>query len=163
MNKGLKTEKVADRVREQSAAADNKTIDREAEGRVQRFAGKSKEEITEQIDRLEREWDMERLLETNASILSLVGMSAYAGSLNKKWLFLPGVVMSFLVQHSVQGWCPPMPVFRKLGVRTRQEIEREKYALKALRGDFDGIAGEDFAVSKHNPQKVDEMIEAVKA
>ena len=163
MNKGLKTEKVADRVREQSAAADNKTIDREAEGRVQRFAGKSREEITEQIDRLEREWDMERLLETNASILSLVGMSAYAGSRNKKWLFLPGVVMSFLVQHSVQGWCPPVPVFRKLGVRTRQEIEREKYALKALRGDFDGIAGEDFAGSEHDPQKVDEMIEAVKA
>ncbi len=163
MNKGLKTEKVADRVRKQSAAADNKTIDREAEGRVQRFAGKSKEEITEQIDRLEREWDMERLLETNASILSLVGMSAYAGSRNKKWLFLPGVVMSFLVQHSVQGWCPPMPVFRKLGVRTRQEIEREKYALKALRGDFDGIAGEDFTGSEYDSQKVDEMIEAVKA
>ncbi len=163
MNKGLKTEKVADRVREQSAAADNKTIDREAEGRVQRFAGKSKEEITEQIDRLEREWDMERLLETNASILSLVGMSAYAGSRNKKWLFLPGVVMSFLVQHSIQGWCPPMPVFRKLGVRTRQEIEREKYALKALRGDFDGIAGEDFTGSEYDSQKVDEMIEAVKA
>lgn len=163
MNKGLKTEKVADRVRKQSAAADNKTIDREAEGRVQRFAGKSKEEITEQIDRLECEWDMERLLETNASILSLVGMSAYAGSRNKKWLFLPGVVMSFLVQHSVQGWCPPMPVFRKLGVRTRQEIEREKYALKALRGDFDGIAGEDFTGSEYDSQKVDEMIEAVKA
>jgi hypothetical protein len=163
MNKGLKTEKVADRVRKQSAAADNKTIDREAEGRVQRFAGKSKEEITEQIDRLECEWDMERLLETNASILSLVGMSAYAGSRNKKWLFLPGVVMSFLVQHSIQGWCPPMPVFRKLGVRTRQEIEREKYALKALRGDFDGIAGEDFTGSEYDSQKVDEMIEAVKA
>lgn len=162
MNKGLKTEKVADRVREQSAA-DNKTIDREAEGRVQRFAGKSREEITEQIGRLEREWDMERLLETNASILSLVGMSAYAGSRNKKWLFLPGVVMSFLVQHSVQGWCPPVPVFRKLGVRTRQEIEREKYALKALRGDFDGIAGEDFAGSEHDAEKVDEMIKAVKA
>ena len=73
MSKGLKTEKVADRVREHSSAADNKLIDREAEGRVRRFAGKSQEEITEQIDRLEREWDMERLLETNASILSLVG------------------------------------------------------------------------------------------
>ena len=73
MSKGLKTEKVADRVREHSSAADIKLIDREAEGRVRRFAGKSEAEITEQIDRLEREWDMERLLETNASILSLVG------------------------------------------------------------------------------------------
>jgi hypothetical protein len=35
-----------------------------------------------------------------------------------------------------------VPVFRRLGVRTRQEIEREKYALKALRGDFDGVAEE---------------------
>lgn len=163
MNKGIKTEKVADRVRSHSAAADNKVIDRETEGRVRRFAGKSKEEITRQIDRLEREWDMERLLETNASILSLVGMSAYAGSRNKKWLFLPGVVMSFLVQHSVQGWCPPLPLFRKMGVRTRQEIEREKYALKVLRGDFDQIAGEDFSGSGRDSEKVDEMIEAVRA
>ena len=80
MSKGIKTRDVADRVREHSSPADNKVIDREAEGRMRRFAGKSREEITEQIDRLEREWDMERLLETNASILSLVGMSAYAGS-----------------------------------------------------------------------------------
>ena len=28
-------------------------------------------------------------------------------------------------------------VFRRMGVRTRREINREKYALKALRGDFD--------------------------
>jgi hypothetical protein len=26
-----------------------------------------------------------------------------------------------------------------MGIRTRQEINREKYALKALRGDFDQI------------------------
>ena len=163
MNKGIKADKIADRVRSQGSAADNKLIDRETEGRIQRFAGKSSEEITGQIDALEREWDMERLLETNASILSLAGLSAFAGSQNKKWLILPGVVMSFLVQHSVQGWCPPMPLFRKLGVRTRQEIEREKYALKALRGDFNQIAEDDFAGSEHNPQKVDEMLEAVKA
>jgi len=48
-------------------------------------------------------------------------------------------VLSFLFQHAVQGWCPPVPVFRRMGVRTRKEIDREKYALKALRGDFDGL------------------------
>ena len=26
-----------------------------------------------------------------------------------------------------------------MGIRTREEIERERYALKALRGDFNGI------------------------
>jgi hypothetical protein len=28
---------------------------------------------------------------------------------------------------------------RRLGVRTREEIDRERYALKALAGDFEGI------------------------
>ncbi|HJS07611.1 MAG TPA: hypothetical protein VJ809_08115, partial [Pirellulales bacterium] len=53
---------------------------------------------------------------------------------------VPGVVLSFLFQHAVQGWCPPVPVLRRLGVRTREEIDREKYALKALRGDFSEVA-----------------------
>lgn len=36
-----------------------------------------------------------------------------------------------------QGWAPPVPILRTIGVRTLQEIDHEKYALKALRGDFD--------------------------
>jgi hypothetical protein len=30
-----------------------------------------------------------------------------------------------------------------IGVRTRKEIDREKYALKALRGDFKGVSTDD--------------------
>ena len=30
-------------------------------------------------------------------------------------------------------------VFRRLGVRTRREIDGEKFALKILRGDFDQV------------------------
>jgi hypothetical protein len=44
------------------------------------------------------------------------------------------------LQHAVQGWCPPIPVLRRFGFRTADEINRERYALKALRGDFDGIS-----------------------
>ena len=33
-----------------------------------------------------------------------------------------------------------VPLFRRLGIRTRQEIDAEKYALKAIRGDFDANA-----------------------
>ncbi|HSH82103.1 MAG TPA: hypothetical protein VLA19_26550 [Herpetosiphonaceae bacterium] len=50
------------------------------------------------------------------------------------------MVLPFLVQHAVQGWCPPLLVIRALGVRTRKEIDVEKYALKALRGDFGPLA-----------------------
>ncbi len=48
----------------------------------------------------------------------------------------PAAVAGFLFQHAVQGWCPPVPLFRRLGFRTAREIDHERYALKALRGDF---------------------------
>ena len=38
--------------------------------------------------------------------------------------------------HKVQGDLAPVGLLRKWGVRTRREIDREKYALKILRGDF---------------------------
>ncbi len=37
------------------------------------------------------------------------------------------------------GWCPPVPILRRGGLRTRTEINQEKYALKALRGDFQAL------------------------
>jgi hypothetical protein len=36
-------------------------------------------------------------------------------------------------------------LFRARGVRTIREIERERYAVKALRGDFDRLPSRDAA------------------
>lgn len=127
----------ADRVREGTAGEINARLDREASGRVARYAARGAGEITRRIGELEREWDIERVPETNASALAFLGV-ALAAAHSRKWLVLPGAVTPFLFQHAVQGWCPPVPLFRRLGVRTREEIDREKYALKALRGDFEG-------------------------
>ena len=63
-------------------------------------------------------------------------------TVDRSWLWLTGVVLVFLFQHSVQGWCPPLPIFRRFGVRTRSEIDWEKFALKALRGDFNSLPPE---------------------
>jgi len=60
--------------------------------------------------------------------------------MDRRWFLLPTVVLSFLLLHAVQGWCPPVPLLRRLGIRTRGEIDRERYALKALAGDFEGVA-----------------------
>jgi hypothetical protein len=57
-------------------------------------------------------------------------------AVDRRWLALPALVTAFLFQHAVQGWCPPIPVLRRLGFRTMREIDTERYALKALRGDF---------------------------
>jgi len=55
--------------------------------------------------------------------------------LSKNWFILPILVATFLLQHATQGWCPPISIFRRMGIRTRQEIEVEKYALKDLSRD----------------------------
>ena len=129
----------ADRVRSSTASEINARTRREIEERVRSYVSRSQAEITRRIGELDREWDMERLLETNASALAFAGL-ALGVVHSRKWLIVTGIVLPFLFQHAVQGWCPPVPILRRLGVRTRKEIDREKYALKALRGDFEGIS-----------------------
>ena len=128
----------ADRVRANTSEEINRRIDQGIEDRVREYAKRSRTDITHRIEELDREWDMERLLETNASAIAFTGL-ALGLTHSKKWLIVPGIVLPFLFQHAVQGWCPPVPVFRRLGVRTREEIDRERYALKVLRGDFEKV------------------------
>lgn len=129
------TMEVADQVRANTAEEINQQIDRETDVHIRAYAQMGSGEITQRINELDREWDMERLLETNASILALTGV-VLAMFRGRQWLVLPGAVLGFLLQHALQGWCPPVPLLRRMGVRTRKEIDKEKYALKVLRGDF---------------------------
>jgi Protein of unknown function (DUF2892) len=96
--------------------------------------------IQRRLRQLDREWDVERVLETNASLFALAGVILGA-HLDRRWLWLPALVTGFLLQHAVQGWCPPIPVLRRMGIRTSREIEIERVALKVIRGDFDEAAG----------------------
>ena len=130
----------SDRVRQASSAATNARVDAEIRSRVRQLATEDPAVLDGRIQELDREWDTERYLETLAPTLSLTGI-ALAARGDRRWLLGPAVVLSFLLQHAVQGWCPPIPILRRLGVRTRKEIERERYALKAIRGDFDNVRG----------------------
>ena len=118
-----------DRVRSSTASHVNEEIDLQTDINIHRYKGKSRAEILERIQMLDKEWDIERVLEVNASTLALSGL-ILGLTKNRKWLFLPGIVLPFLLQHGLQGWCPPLPLLRRLGIRTRGEIDREKYALK---------------------------------
>ena len=80
------------------------------------------------------------MLESNAATLALIGL-VLGVTRDRRWLLVPGIVLPFLLQHALQGWCPPIEIIRRLGVRTRREIDRERVALKALRGDFGLITG----------------------
>jgi hypothetical protein len=124
-----------DPVRAVTAAEVNQRIDRDIDAHIAWYRTRPRAELDGRVAELEREWDIERWLETNASILALSGLAL--GILkHRAWLALPVVVSGFLLQHAVRGWCPPIWLFRRLGARTRQEIDRELYALKTLRGDL---------------------------
>lgn len=131
----------ADRVRANTSAEVNARLDREMRERVESYAAKGGTDISRRIEELDREWDFERILEAEAASMGMIGVTL-AATVNKKLLALPVMVAGMVLLHSVQGWYPLLPVFRRLNVRTREEIDREKYALKALRGDFEQVSSE---------------------
>ena len=127
-----------DRVPLNTDACINASIRRKTENNIAYYASGGSDAITRRLAELDQEWDIERMLETNAATATLIGMTLGI-TVSKKWFVLPAVIAGFLLQHAVQGWCPPLPVMRRLGFRTAAEIDYERYALKALRGDFDQV------------------------
>lgn len=127
-----------DRVRAVTEPQVNRRLDMELEQRLRYFATQDKTTISRRLEELDSEWDIERVLAANAASISLSGILLGATS-SRKWFVLPFVVSAFLLQHAIQGWCPPLPVFRRMGIRTRMEIEQERCALKLLRGDFNHL------------------------
>lgn len=130
------------RVRDHSPDAVNAARDREIDRSVARHADADPRAIDRRLHVLDREWDMERTLEANAATLTLAGL-ALGLAVDRRFLALPVLVQSFLLQHALQGWCPPVPLFRRLGVRTMDEIERERARLLAIRGEYDDLVHTD--------------------
>ncbi|HEU6446812.1 MAG TPA: hypothetical protein VFV23_00040 [Verrucomicrobiae bacterium] len=150
-----------DRVRKNTTTEQLRKIEEQIERSVRFYATQSPETISERIRGLEEEWSMERWLETNASALAFTGV-ALGLTVNRKWFALPLIVSGFLFQHAIQGWCPPVPLLRRLGIRTRSEIDREKFALKILRGDFEEAA--DAAMRRDQQDgETDKVLAAVSA
>jgi hypothetical protein len=142
-----------DRVRANTAAEVNRRVDEQIERNIRHYSGQTKEEIYRRIQDLDEEWDIERVLETMASSFSLTGI-VLGATVDRKWFLVPTIVLSFLLMHAIQGWCPPLSILRSLGIRTREEIDRERYALKALAGDFAGIS--------KDPSRAEQTLAAVK-
>jgi hypothetical protein len=94
-----------------------------------------RDEIGARLQELNEEWDIERALATASSVFSLAGVALGTSSRRSRWLLLTAAVQIFYLQHAVQGWCPPLPILRRVGFRTPMEIELERCALKALRED----------------------------
>ena len=144
----------SDRVPRQTHDEVNRRIKEATQTSVLQAAGTGRIDAT--LRELEHEWDIERTLEANASLVALIGLGLGA-FVHRRFYLLPAVVAGFLLQHALQGWCPPLPVFRRLGVRTAREIDEERTTLKALRGDFQGVPAASKPIT---PEQVARVLDA---
>ncbi len=128
----------ASRVHDATDPRINQRLRERTEASLLALQGARPDRYAAHLRALDREWDIERVLQSNAAAIVLVSL-LLAARVDRRFALLPAAVFFFLGQHALQGWCPPVPVLRRLGVRTVREIERERYAAKALRGDFDAI------------------------
>jgi hypothetical protein len=126
-----------DRIRARSSPDVNARIDRDAALRLAKARSEPTAELLRRLAELDYEWDVDRALMANFAILG--GMSFGVGMSRQKpwrrrnpWLLLFGTQLGFLLFHAVAGWCPPLPVFRRLGFRTQKEIEVERQCIERI-------------------------------
>ncbi|WP_142830004.1 DUF2892 domain-containing protein [Planococcus soli] len=112
----------------------NQQIERETEARINHFKRQDSQAIHERIDELEREWDTGKVLKAALAGIAL-SSSLLALTTNKKWALLSGTSSAFMLQYTLQGWCPPLSLIRRKGVRTPNEIQLEIQALRNLLKD----------------------------
>jgi hypothetical protein len=124
----------ARRVEENTPAEINRKRQAEIQASLRYHAVRPRE-IPARLAELDREWDMERALQANAAAVSLGGL-LLAALVDRRFIAVPAMVAGFLGQHAVQGWCPPVPLLRRLGFRTSAEICEERCGLKMLAGEY---------------------------
>ena len=105
------------------------------EQRLNRLAECGPSAIDERIEELDREWSAGRATKVLIGFVILLGMGLGL-SLGGWWYSLPVIGGLFLIQYlfSRTSWLGL--VFQSAGMRSGQQIDEEKFALKALRGDF---------------------------
>lgn len=119
------------RVKISTDPAINKAIFKRTGSNIMELTNSTDAKIKHRISELDQEWDTERVLEANFAIVSI--LSTILGyKVNRNFFLLGGIASVFLLQHALQGWCPPLSIIRRLGVRTAEEINYEKQVIRDL-------------------------------
>ncbi|PTL80535.1 hypothetical protein [Vitiosangium sp. GDMCC 1.1324] len=139
-----------DAVRSHTPEVVNRKIDERVERCVRHMAERmDRAAITRYLEKLESEWDLNRVVTVAMSSVSVLGLllSEKAG---RGWRRVSGVAAGMLLLHGLLGFSPMAELIRAMGVRTRREMDLEKFALKALRGDFERIPHEGGPLARAN-------------
>ncbi len=134
------------RVPDNTAAPINHEIERSTEASVIGYSAEGNDAIDKRLAELDQEWDIERVLQAESAMMALLGLTLGIKQ-DRRFLILPAIVASMVLLHAFQGWYPMLPMFRRMKLRTSDEINQERYALKAARGDFQGVDANAQAIS----------------
>jgi hypothetical protein len=80
---------------------------------------------------LDEEWDVNRVLQVVASAGTVAGFW-FSMTKSKLWLLVPLVLAGGALHHGLTGRSPAEDLARRLGFRTRNEIESERRRLQEL-------------------------------
>lgn len=91
--------------------------------------------ISDRLGQLEREWSAGRVTKAVIGVLIVAGL-ALTALVSPWWLILPAIGGFFLLQYLFgrSSWLGA--TFREMGFRSGSDIDQERFALRALRGDF---------------------------
>lgn len=108
------------------------------EKRLACLADAGPQAITDRIAQLDREWSAGRATKALIGVMIVAGF-ALTALLNPWWLILPALGGVFLLQYLFgrSSWLGA--TFREMGFRSGQDIDQERFALRALRGDFKNL------------------------
>jgi len=104
-------------------------------GRLETVMNGGPEAIAKRLDHLDSEWSIGRVVKATAGLVAVAGVAL--GFLVHPWWFaLAAVPGLFMVQHMFTQRSVLGELLHSFGMRYGSEIESERVALRALRGDF---------------------------
>ncbi|MBV8142100.1 MAG: hypothetical protein JOZ60_08655 [Verrucomicrobia bacterium] len=117
-------------------------VNRDTARSIQYYSRRPIQYVTRRIDELEQEIPLEAFVYRGGAALTVVSLALLLlGVRHKAVGIVAACIAALQLQYSYQGRSPLIDILRRHGYRSRKEIEVEKYALQALRGDF-GIFAE---------------------
>ena len=96
----------------------------------------NKSRIDNRLRQLEKEMNIEHIFQLHDVANITAGVLLSVATRKQKWLILPLLIAIVQSVQATAGLRLGTSLLRKYGFRTQADIDKEKYALKALRGDF---------------------------
>jgi hypothetical protein len=122
----------SERVEANSSRQINQKIQNSIKANLEKYSRAGYLAIQRRLHKLDREWTTERAIEVEAPLMIAFG-SGLTYFFGRKFLALPIFSASMLLLHGIKGWYPLLPLFRRMGLRSQNEILQERRGLLELK------------------------------